>query len=83
MLTTDANLELWLRPSTSFNSDSDQLTNGALIDGLEWITWQNSLFQVINQKAANIIARESKTHLRQIIGTEGEKLCFRSDFICC
>src|SRR5205823_10325526 len=54
---------------------SDQSAHAFAIEFLEWIGFQNTLCQVVGDDLACIIPRKAEGGLRQVIRSEGEKLC--------
>ena len=51
-----------------FGTLYDQATDAFLVDDLEGVLVQDTCLEVSRQERADIVAREAKGHLREIIG---------------
>ena len=81
MFATDAQLDIRTGLSTGSCRHFDQLADTLLIQVSEWIALKDLLLIVIRQETARIITGETKGHLREVIGTEGEELRLLRDLI--
>ena len=81
MLPANSDFEIGLHSAAFSHRKLYQIADTGLIDGNKRIHLQKTLFDVIRQKLAHVIARKAKRHLRKIIGTEAVKLRFFGQFL--
>ena len=81
MLAADADLEIGLGLAALRDAQLDQATDATDIQRLERIRRQELLREVVAQERADVIAREAKGHLRQVVGAEAEEVRGLGDLV--
>ena len=81
MLTTDAELELRLAGTALANRDVDELADAIEVDGLEGISFEDPLRDVLGKEDTCIITAVAEGHLREVVRAEGEEVGMFGDFI--
>jgi hypothetical protein len=74
VFTADPHLQLRLNLPATLDADFHEFANTVLIDRHERIAGQNTARSIDAEEACGVIARNSKSGLREVIGAEREKL---------
>ena len=75
MLAADTTLEVWSLRTATLDTILYELADTLSIDGLERISVQNLVAEILTHECSNVITREAESHLSKVIGTEREELC--------
>ena len=74
MLAANSTLETTPPLAAFRNAHFHQLPHSRRIERLEWISFQDFLLEIIGKKCIHIVATVTEGHLRQVVGTEAEKI---------
>jgi hypothetical protein len=78
MLAADTKFNVGSGSFTKVTSHLNQLANADLVQFSKWVLVIDFVLIVIFQEVAGIISGETKGHLGQVIGSEGEEFSFGS-----
>ncbi len=81
MFATDANFQVGARVASLFDTDLHQCSDARLIDALERILREDLVLEVIGEECADVVTRETKCCLREIVRAEGEEIRVFRNFI--
>src|ERR1051325_8519559 len=81
MFAADSDLQVRSRFAALLHGNLHQLAHAFLIDGGKRIALQNAALNVSRQKLADVIARESISRLRKVVGAKAEELSIGRDLI--
>src|SRR5262245_4598397 len=64
VLSADAELELVLRRAAPLGCDPHQLPNPALVEGLEWVSFEHAVLEIAGEELAlGVVTREAERRL--------------------
>src|SRR5687767_1502905 len=78
-----ADAELEIRPSAppQVARECEKLAHPRAVEHLKRVVLDDALLEVERKKPAGVVAREAPRSLREVVGTEGEELCFPRDLV--
>ena len=74
VLSADTELDVRSGALAAFDSDLHQFADSVLVKRLERIFFENILVHVLFDDLSCVVSGESKSHLGQVVGSEGEEL---------
>ena len=79
VLAADTKLDLRAGLTAVLDCHLNQLADALLIQASERVGLQDLLLKVTIEDRAHVVTGEAVGHLGQVVGTEGEELCFLCD----
>src|SRR4029079_9296660 len=75
VLTADAELDVGLRRTPTLDADPHQVSDAALVEGLEGILLEHAVLEIEGEELPlGVIARHAERHLRQVVRAEREEV---------
>ena len=81
MFAADAALEVLARAAALEHRLADELAHAVAVENLERVVLEDALLEVDGQELADVVARESERHLRQVVRAEREELGDLGDLV--
>ena len=81
MFAADADFEIGFDAAAALCGDAHQLAHAFAIEHLKRIVGKDFAIDISRQKAARIVAAQTKSRLRQIVSAEGKERSMLGDFV--